>query len=157
MSIYHSGTDTMCGRTVFSLVVLFLNMVNFYFTDGTEEVLVFPPPKPPPSPVPVKNYSKPEILSGPANLTAFLGDRVELRCRVSGNPTPTVIWSSKREGNLANVGPNFRIHRNNSLSFRRVEKRDESYYVCEAKNSEGIVKSDPARLTVEGTYYSFFI
>ena len=87
---------------------------------------------------------------GPTNITAFLGDRVELQCKVSGRPQPKVQWFSKREGKLPSIGPNFRVHRNNSLIFRRIEKRDESYYHCEVENIKGKVISRQARLTVEG-------
>ena len=99
-----------------------------------------------------KSGNLPQILHGPTNVTAFLGDRVEMRCQVPTNvrPLPTVQWFSKREGKLPTVGPNFRIHKNNSLIFRRVDKRDESYYHCVAKNRQGTVESNPARLTVEG-------
>ena len=99
--------------------------------------------------------NKPQILRGPTNVTAFLGDRVELRCQVSGKPKPKVQWFSKREKKLPSVGPNFRIHRNNSLIFRRVDKRDESYYQCIAKNRHGNTTSPLARLSVEGMYNRF--
>ena len=99
----------------------------------------------------------PEILLGPSNVTAYLGDRVELRCQVSGKPKPKVQWFSKREKKLPSVGPNFRIHRNNSLIFRRVDKRDESYYQCIAKNSHGTTTSHLARLSVEGMNVLMFL
>lgn len=102
------------------------------------------------------NSLKPQILRGPTNVTAFLGDRVELRCQVSGKPSPTVLWFSRREGELPSLGANFRVHKNNSLIFRRIDKRDESYYHCLAKNSRGATQSPPARVTVEGKVIFFF-
>lgn len=104
-----------------------------------------------------QNFTLPEILVGPNNVTAFLGDRVELQCKVSGRPLPAVEWISKRDGKLASQGPNFRVHKNNSLIFRRVEKRDESYYHCEAENRVGSDRSKAARLTVEGPYLHIFL
>ena len=130
----------MCELSRRTSIEILLKLV--LFTDGAEEVLLFPPIQ--------ENYTEPRIVFGPKNITAFLGDRVELQCRVSGHPQPKIQWISKREGKLSNIGPNFRVHKNNSLIFRRVEKRDESYYHCEAQNIEGNVKSPQARLTVEG-------
>lgn len=101
--------------------------------------------------------NKPQILRGPTNVTAFLGDRVELRCQVSGKPSPTVLWFSRREGELPSLGANFRVHKNNSLIFRRIDKRDESYYHCLAKNSRGATQSPPARVTVEGNFFGSFL
>ena len=89
-------------------------------------------------------------MVGPKNITGFLGDRVELQCQVKGIPQPKVQWFSKIDGKLSSNGPNFRIHRNNSLIFRRIDKRDETFYHCVAGNSEGKVNSQSASVTVEG-------
>jgi hypothetical protein len=97
-----------------------------------------------------KNETKPKILVGPSNTTAFLGDRVELLCQVSGKPKPRVTWHSRRDGKLPSVGQNFRIHANNSLIIRFAEKRDESNFHCTATNTAGAAYSNPARLSVEG-------
>ena len=95
-------------------------------------------------------------MVGPKNITGFLGDRVELQCQVTGIPKPKVQWFSKRDGKLSSNGPNFRIHRNNSLIFRRIDKRDETLYHCVAENSQGNVNSQSASVTVEGKL-SFFL
>ena len=92
----------------------------------------------------------PKLLVGPLNMTVFLGDRIELRCHVEGNPRPKIVWQSRRDGKLPKIGENFRVHKNGSLIFRFAEKRDESYYKCTAKNLFGTVVSPLARITVEG-------
>ena len=90
------------------------------------------------------------IVHGPTDNTAYLGDRVELLCQSEGRPKPKVSWASRRDGELPKVGPNYRVHKNGSLIFRRVAKQDESLYTCTAQNSINTAKSKTARLTVEG-------
>lgn len=137
-------------------------LIHLCFSDVPEEVLVLPPVSKSP-----ENYTSsnklvpnkvaedvPKIIVGPTNITAYIGNRVELLCQVSGKPKPKVTWYSKRDGKLGNVGANFRIHRNNSLIFRHVDKSNESYYHCVAKNRQGVVESPMARLTVEGKLWS---
>ena len=49
-----------------------------------------------------------------------------------------------------------RVHKNGSLIFRFVNKRDEGWYGCEAEDSKGnVAKSDFVRLLVEGTELLF--
>jgi len=70
----------------------------------------------------VENYP-PKILVSPDNQTAFLGDRIELRCHVEGQPKPKITWTSRRDGKLPKVGENFRIHNNGSLIFRYLRRK----------------------------------
>ena len=92
----------------------------------------------------------PIIKNGPANITAYYGDRIELLCQTEGRPRPKISWKSRRMGDMPKVGPSYRVHKNGSLIFRRVEKQHESIYTCTAKNSVGFTESYPARLSVEG-------
>ena len=91
------------------------------------------------------------IVAGPSNITAYLGDRVELLCQTEGRPKPKVSWKSRRRGDMPKVGPGYRVHKNGSLIFRWAEKQHGSFYTCTAKNSVDSVESKPARVTVEGT------
>ena len=92
----------------------------------------------------------PIIKTGPSNITAYYGDRIELLCQTEGRPRPKILWKSRRMGDMPKVGPSYRVHKNGSLIFRRVEKQHESIYTCTARNSVGVIKSYPARLSVEG-------
>lgn len=96
-------------------------------------------------------HTIPKILQGPANTSSFLNDRVELICKTTGLPSPKVIWHSKREGKLPKIGQHYRIHKNGSLIFRDIAKRDEGQYKCTARNAAGSDQSKFASLTVEGT------
>ena len=97
-----------------------------------------------------KQSKAPTITNGPSNITAYYGDRIELLCKSDGRPKPKISWTSRRIGNMPKVGPSYRVHKNGSLIFRRVEKQHESIYTCIARNSIGVIKSYPARLSVEG-------
>ena len=97
-----------------------------------------------------KSPKGPIITHGPSNITAYYGDRIELLCQTEGRPRPKITWASRRIGDMPKVGPSYRVHKNGSLIFRRVEKQHESTYTCTAKNAVGSIKSNPARVTVEG-------
>ena len=92
----------------------------------------------------------PIIKNGPSNITAYYGDRIELLCQTEGRPRPKISWNSRRDGNMPKIGSSYRVHKNGSLIFRKIEKQYESIYTCTAKNSIGVATSYPARLSVEG-------
>ena len=97
-----------------------------------------------------KQSKAPTIINGPSNITAYYGDRIELLCKSDGRPKPRISWTSRRIGNMPKVGPSYRVHKNGSLIFRRIEKQHESIYTCRAENVLGFVTSSPARVSVEG-------
>ena len=99
----------------------------------------------------------PIIVHGPLNITAYYGDRIELLCQTEGRPRPKILWESRRIGEMPKVGPSYRVHKNGSLIFRRIEKQHESIYTCVAMNVVGSTKSYPARITVEGNIDKKFI
>ncbi len=104
----------------------------------------------------------PKISVPPSNVTAYLNDRVELKCRVdrsktSGGPATKVSWYSRDAGPMPRVGHNYRVHKNGSLVFRFVAKRNEGWYRCGARAATGAeTKTDFVRLTVEGMCIHFF-
>ena len=100
--------------------------------------------------VPKKVGIPPKIARGPSNTTSYLNERVELSCKVLGTPPPKVRWESQDYGDLSKVARNYRVHKNGSLIFREVTKRDESKYRCIATNTAGEDISKWARLTVDG-------
>lgn len=100
---------------------------------------------------PKKDAIPPKIARGPANTTSYLNERVELSCKVLGTPPPKVRWESRDFGELSKVAQNYRVHKNGSIIFRAVTKRDESKYRCIATNEAGKDVSKWAKLTVDGT------
>ena len=154
--------------------------------------------KPPPTPPTPSGGDAPVILSPPANVSAYLNDRVEFKCGVAkkddaAHSDTKISWRSRELGDMPRVGHHHRftsifeakitvhghlfdkdcvqskfgtssivqgvqnpflrrVHKNGSLIFRFVNKRDEGWYGCEAEDSKGhITKSDFVRLLVEGT------
>ena len=99
---------------------------------------------------------KPYFVSDPDDLTALSGEDVKLKCDVSGDPKPSVVWH-REDGNLPITG---RISINNGhlLLISGVTTADEGVYICEAQNSVGTISSSVS-LAVHGKnllIYTFF-
>ena len=58
------------------------------------------PPPPPPS-------KSPAIVAPPANVSAYLNDRVELKCGAKGESVK-VSWRSRDSGEMPRVGHHYR-------------------------------------------------
>ena len=63
-----------------------------------------PPTQPPSSPPPP---SSPTIIGPPANVSAYLNDRVELKCGAKGDSVK-VSWRSRELGEMPRVGHHYR-------------------------------------------------
>lgn len=48
-------------------------------------------------------FPVPDFIESPENVTAVLGEKGYLPCKVSGSPKPKVIWYSRRIGRLQYV------------------------------------------------------
>ena len=62
------------------------------------------PPTPPTPPFP----SSPVITAPPANVSAYLNDRVELKCGAKGDSAVKVSWRSRGLGDLPRIGHHYR-------------------------------------------------
>jgi hypothetical protein len=89
----------------------------------------------------------------PSNQIAGLNEPAELVCIAFGIPEVDYFWYYLEAGRLTPVNLNTRVMEvNGTLSISMVAREDAGQYVCAASNELGNVSSDPATLTVRGTY-----
>ncbi|XP_046397627.1 basement membrane-specific heparan sulfate proteoglycan core protein-like isoform X3 [Ischnura elegans] len=74
-----------------------------------------------------------------------IGDTVDIRCDVSGDPNAVVSWSKAGEEFASNIQT-----RANLLRVNNVNPRNGGVYTCTAKTSAGVYKEDYV-LTIQGT------
>ena len=82
----------------------------------------------------------------PKQAEVISGSRINITCKVKGNPAPLVTWK-KSYGALR--GTVKKIQAGTTLSISDVRKQDVGYYICSAKNSVGS-SSDTFILSVTG-------
>ncbi|XP_017274656.1 basement membrane-specific heparan sulfate proteoglycan core protein isoform X4 [Kryptolebias marmoratus] len=98
-----------------------------------------------------KQGVQPVATIAPSVLNVQQGQRAELRCTVTGNPTPSVEWI----GGPGNRMSPRAVIRNGILTFTAVDPADEGEYTCKALNTHGehtarafiyVQKSNPSGL-----------
>ncbi|XP_037392153.1 hemicentin-2 isoform X1 [Pygocentrus nattereri] len=88
-------------------------------------------------------------VSGVQELSVLLGQQVEMECRVTGHPVPTVEWSlngevlSRNGDTLVEFADQGQV-----LKLKSVRLRDQGVFECSARNSAG-THSRQFRLTVQ--------
>ncbi|XP_059143343.1 roundabout homolog 1-like isoform X3 [Physella acuta] len=95
---------------------------------------------------------KPTFREMPDDMQANVNDTVELKCRSSGDPAPTIVW--KREQGRIPHG-RARTLEDGTLRIEKVQVADDGVYVCVAENTAGTVEA-VGRLSVQ-THPSFLI
>ena len=89
----------------------------------------------------------PDVDTAPVDTIAISGEGTQLNCSVAGYPPPTITWL--QNGAVVNSS-RAQLHSNGSLCISPVLLEDMGMYECMAENSEGMVTSDAALLTVHG-------
>lgn len=92
----------------------------------------------------------PNIIVGPSNTTAMLGDIVVFTCDTTGDPAPQVTWQRNGRNLHTNGHSSYKILDSGSLQLENVGPADYGLYHCTAKNEKGTVSSETAHLQVEG-------
>ncbi|CAL1527760.1 unnamed protein product [Lymnaea stagnalis] len=103
-------------------------------------------------PAPLTVLEKPTFREMPDDIQANVDDTVELKCRSSGDPAPTIQW--KREEGRIPFGRARQLD-DGTLRIEKVQVQDDGVYVCVAENSAGTVEA-VGRLSVQ-THPSFLI
>ncbi|VBB32471.1 unnamed protein product, partial [Acanthocheilonema viteae] len=81
-----------------------------------------------------------------SDYTTVEGDRIELRCFASANPSPTITWSRKGIPILHDT-PRMHVNKDGTLIIDNVENDDAGHYICKASNAAGDTEK-VVRLTV---------
>ncbi|XP_068997552.1 basement membrane-specific heparan sulfate proteoglycan core protein isoform X4 [Embiotoca jacksoni] len=101
--------------------------------------------------VPAAEGAQPVANISPSVLNVQQGQRAELRCTVTGNPTPAIEWI----GGPGNRMSPRAVIRGGVLTFTTVDQADEGEYTCKALNTHGehtarvslfVQKSNPSGL-----------
>eukprot|EP00106_Octopus_bimaculoides_P001607 XP_014769049.1 PREDICTED: Down syndrome cell adhesion molecule homolog [Octopus bimaculoides] len=108
-------------------------------------------------------YVPPRWIVEPKDSFAVLGKSVQLHCKTTGTPTPSVIWQKAKGNILGNyVDMNYtqstsssqtgdarmQLLENGTLLINSAEETDHGYYLCRASNGIGYPLSRVAQLTV---------
>ena len=79
----------------------------------------------------------PTITEAPQDTTVNEGDPLQLTCKASGQPTPTITWT--KDGK--ELGK--------TLNIQKSNRNDAGKYVCKADNSVKDAKTASAQVTVQ--------
>ncbi|XP_051869259.1 vascular endothelial growth factor receptor 3, partial [Pristis pectinata] len=96
----------------------------------------------------VRAQESPSLLENLTDLSVNVSDSIQMRCRVSGTPLPTIVWF-KDEKTLHELSGVVLAEHNQSLTIQRAQENDSGLYRCIACNSKGCVNSS-AFISVEG-------
>jgi len=102
-----------------------------------------------------------KFLRSPKNKTVHVNDRLRLRCRVTGNPWPDVVflWNGKpipenEPGKLITFDRKGKNIKRVLLSISKASVSDRGYYQCKATNDHQVKISKKGYVT--GIFLSFF-
>nr|XP_057938852.1 matrix-remodeling-associated protein 5-like [Doryrhamphus excisus] len=88
--------------------------------------------------MPVSPFSKARIVSSsPSTTTVSYGEKLQLHCSVTGNPSPIIIWrtpSRKLIDMHFSFDRRLKVHPNGTLSVQSATERDVGDYLCIARN-----------------------
>ncbi|CAH1955937.1 unnamed protein product, partial [Acanthoscelides obtectus] len=83
-------------------------------------------------------------------LSARVGDNVEIKCDVTGSPVPPIVWS-RNNVNLATMNDEeVRVFGDGSLYLTRIQLQHAGNYTCHAQRNQDVVQTHV--LTVHSEY-----
>ncbi|XP_071821894.1 hemicentin-1-like isoform X3 [Apostichopus japonicus] len=89
----------------------------------------------------------PQIVDPPAPVEALVGNTVEMRCAIEGEPLPEVSWSKNDETVILN--DRVALMQNGSLMIHNTLPQDSGAYKCLAYNRYGMTISAEAMLSIK--------
>ena len=109
----------MCVIVLVDILVLIVNRASFILRNTNDIKL---------SIIVVIVYILPKITQQPTNTSGNLYSTVNLTCRATGNPIPTILWY--KDNMLIPNGNNDR----SVLMFSELSLKDRGFYHCEARS-----------------------
>ncbi|XP_073436974.1 peroxidasin homolog [Dendrobates tinctorius] len=91
--------------------------------------------------------SKPVFIIQPQNTEVLVGSSVTLECGVSGDPQPSITWTTDT-GDPVSTNDRFTITSSGGLYIQNVTFSEQGLYWCHASNSEGSIQA-PASIIVQ--------
>ena len=132
----------MCVIVLVDILVLIVNKVSLYDTMYTVLHYLY---------IVVVIYILPEITKPPENTSGNLYSTINLTCRATGNPSPT-IWWYKDDVLIPNDNNDPSV-----LIFTELNLNDRGFYHCEAKSiirgTITSVNSSSVLLNISGINY----
>ena len=90
----------------------------------------------------------PKIFPLLQNVTDHVGERLELTCNVTADPTAQITWTK----NSLQIPPHVKLQNNNAtLIIESSTVEDDGIYICTAANRQGRDVSS-AKVTIEGKW-----
>ena len=88
------------------------------------------------------------IMEGPEDVEVQLGETAMFRCRVAGDPQPSVKWMRDSNEVPIDSDDRYAVRDDGSLVISDVTENDAGDYECVAHNDMGETKSRSARTLV---------
>ena len=100
---------------------------------------------------PGESISAPVVAVSPARLTVNETRSASIQCSVSGNPSPTIVWSKLDKQSIVRMSVT-----GGTLLLKNVKESDSGMYRCSAENILGQAQAQ-TQLVVNGEAISYFI
>ncbi|XP_075032781.1 peroxidasin homolog [Mixophyes fleayi] len=97
--------------------------------------------------------SKPVFIIQPQNTEVLVGGSVTLECGVSGDPQPSITWTTDT-GNPVPNNERFTITSSGGLYIQNVTFSEHGQYQCHASNSEGSLQAAASVIVQEGQKFT---
>ncbi|XP_063819206.1 peroxidasin homolog [Pseudophryne corroboree] len=99
------------------------------------------------------DQSKPFFIIQPQNTEVLVGGSVTLECSVSGDPQPSITWTTDT-GDPVPSNERFTITSSGGLYIQNVTLAEHGQYQCHASNSEGSLQASASVIVQEGQQFT---
>ena len=96
----------------------------------------------------LKFFLEPPVITSPSTKSTYKeGTEVDVTCKATGKPTPTVTWLREGSSKVYSTGEG-----SAALSFSSVSRNDAGQYRCKANNTAGTDETGALSLAVHCKY-----